>query len=243
MLILKIHQFILDILFPINCISCRKEGQWLCEICQTRIKTRDEHFCPICEKVITPDGRTCLACKKKNALNGLVVASSYVQVPIANAVHLFKYRFVTDLHLPLGSLLVNVLRKTEIPLPDVITAVPLHQRRLRWRGFNQSALLAKHLSTHLLPQDIIEFDENILVRKRYTTPQMGLRDYQARQQNISDAFSVRDQQNIQGKTVLLVDDIATTGSTLFECARVLKNAGAKEVFAVVIARQETKTHN
>ena len=197
-------------------------------------------MCPICEKMITPDGQTCLACKKKSSLDGMVVAASYSQFQISKAVHLFKYRFVDDLHVPLGNLFVNVLRKTELPLPNIITPVPLHKRRLRWRGFNQSALLAKHLADNLLPQNKISFDENILIRNRYTSPQMKIKDHISRKQNIAGAFSLSPNAEIKNKTVLLVDDIATTGSTLFECAKILKEAGASEVFAIVIARQETK---
>lgn len=237
---LKTNAFVLDILFPIHCLGCKKEGVWLCEACLSSIKLQDEHFCPICEKMITPDGRTCLACKRKSSLDGLIVASSYAQFPVANAVHLFKYRFVSDLHLPLGNLLIKVLQKTEFPLPNMILPVPLHPRRLRWRGFNQSALLAKYLATNLLPQTDIPFTENFLLRNRYTTPQMSINNYKSRKLNIANAFSILPNSDIQNKTILLVDDIATTGSTLFECARVLKTAGAQEVFAIVIARQETQ---
>jgi len=236
----KVHALILDILFPIHCVACKREGAWLCEACLSSIRLQNEHLCPICEKMITPDGRTCLACKKKNHLDGLLVASSYAQFPIANAVHLFKYRFVSELHVPLGKLLVKVLQKTELPLPNIILPVPLHPRRLRWRGFNQSSLLAKNLAAHLLPQNIIPFNENILVRKRYTTPQMGIRNYGDRKQNIAGAFLLSPEADIKNKIILLVDDVATTGSTLFECAKVLKAAGATEVFAIVVARQETK---
>jgi len=247
MLIKKIHKFILDTLFPIHCLSCGKENQWLCETCQSKIKVRDEQVCPVCEKMLTPDGRTCLACKnpphqqaKKNYLDGLVVASSYAQFPIANATALFKYRFVSDMHVPLGNLLAKVLRKTDFPLPDIILPVPLHKRRLRWRGFNQSALLAKHLASNLLPQNIIPFNESILTRSRYTLPQMKISDYQHRKQNIAGAFMLSPGADVKNKTILLVDDIATTGSTIFECAKVLKAGGAQAVFAIVVARQETK---
>jgi ComF family protein len=240
----EINKFILDILFPVHCIGCKKEGFWICDTCLSHIKIRDEHYCPICERMITPDGKICLSCKnpsrrrtKRISLDGLIVASSYAQFPIANAVHLFKYRFVSDLHIPLGNLLVKVLQKTETPLPDVIIPVPLHKRRLRWRGFNQSFLLAKYLSQNLLPQNIISLDEKILIRSRYTTPQMGIKDCDSRQINIANAFSISPDADIKNKTFLLVDDIATTGSTIFECAKVLKNGGAKEVFAVVVARQ------
>ncbi|NTW27198.1 MAG: ComF family protein [Candidatus Moranbacteria bacterium] len=246
LIITKINKFILDILFPIKCISCGKENEWLCESCQARIKIRDEHVCGICERVITPDGRTCLACKKiankksqGGAIDGFIVASSYLQFPIASAVHLFKYRFIRDLHIPLGNLLVRVLQKTEIPLPDIIVSVPLHHRRLRWRGFNQASLLAKHLAMNLLTHNIIPFDEDLLIRNRHTSPQMRISDYKFRKLNIADAFSILPNSDIKNKTILLVDDIATTGSTIFECAKVLKAAGAKEVFAIVVARQET----
>lgn len=232
--------FVLDILFPVHCLGCKKEGHWFCKKCSSGISISREHFCPVCERVITPDGRTCLNCKKKNALAGLIIASTYTQFPIANAIHLFKYRFVADLHVPLGELLVNVLQHTEIPLPEIIIPVPLHKRRLRWRGFNQSALLAKYVASHLLSQNILTFSEDILLRRRHTPPQMEVRSHAARKLNIANAFTIFADASVANKTILLVDDVATTGSTLFECAKVLKKAGAKEVFAIVVARQETK---
>lgn len=236
----KFREFILDILFPINCISCKKEGTWLCEACFGKIKFTSEQVCGVCEKKITPDGRTCIPCKKKSSLDGLIVATSYLEPSVSRAVHLYKYNFISDLHVTLGDLFVSAMRKTDIPLPEVIIPVPLHRRRLRWRGFNQSTLLANHLATNLLPGTILAVDETLLVRNRYTTPQMGIKDYKNRQQNIAGAFSVSNPANVKGKTFLLVDDIATTGSTIFQCAQILKDAGASEVFAIVIARQETK---
>jgi ComF family protein len=155
-------------------------------------------------------------------------------------VHLYKYRFVPDLHKQLGNLMTQALQKTELPIADIIIPIPLHPRRLRWRGFNQSALLAKYVAENLLPQNRLALDENILIRNRYTPPQMGINDYKNRQQNIENAFSVVNPEQIKNKIVLLIDDIATTGSTIFECARVLKKSGAAEVYAAVIARQETK---
>lgn len=243
----KANEFLLDTFFPIHCISCKEEGFWLCEKCLSRIKFSNEQVCGVCEKAITPDGRTCLPCKKlphrqpgKSLPDGLIVASSYAEALISESVHLFKYRFIHDLHRPLGDLLVKILQKTDLPLPDLIIPVPLHKRRLRWRGFNQSSLLANHLASNLLPGTTLNINENSLVRNRYTSPQMKVKDYANRQRNIADAFSVRDKKEVSDKIILLVDDITTTGSTIFECAKVLKNAGAREVFAIVIARQETK---
>ena len=160
-----LRKLIFDILFPINCISCGKEDQWICEDCFSHIFIQNEHLCGICEKVSTPDGRTCQKCKKKSALDALVVAVSYADSTITKAVHFYKYRFIPDLHVQLGKLIIKALQKTDLPLADIIIPVPLHPRRLRWRGFNQSELLAKHISFNLLPNTQLDLDEKILIRK------------------------------------------------------------------------------
>ena len=236
----KLHKFVLDTLFPVTCILCKKEDEWICENCFSHIFTQNEHVCGICEKVTTPDGRTCQKCKKKSALSALVVATSYANSSIAKAVHFYKYRFIPDLHIQLGNLIVKSLQKTDLPLADIIIPVPLHPRRLRWRGFNQSELLAKYSSANLLPNTCIDLDGKTLIRKKYTPPQMKISNYQHRKQNMQGAFHVINSEKIKNKTILLIDDIVTTGSTIFECAHVLKNSGAKEVYAAVIARQEIK---
>ena len=153
------YKLILDILFPITCISCGKEDEWICQDCLSNIFIKNEHVCGICEKVITPDGKTCLACKKKSALGALITAVSYKNPTVAQAVHFYKYRFIPDLHIQLGNLMIKAIQKTDLPLPDIIIPIPLHPRRLRWRGFNQSALLAKHISLKLLPGTEILMDE------------------------------------------------------------------------------------
>ena len=237
----KINTFILDVLFPIKCLSCKKEGEWFCQNCLGKMKIQTEDFCGICEKKISPDGRTCFACKKKTSLDAFLSACSYQQTEISKAVHLFKYRFIADLHLPLADLLISKMQKNDLPLPDIIIPIPLHSRRLRWRGFNQAELLANHFAKNLLPATELKTDSNILLRNRYTKPQMEIRDYHSRKTNISNAFTVSSEVSVKNKTILLIDDIATTGSTIFECAKILKEAGAKEVFALVIARQETKS--
>ncbi|MBA4319189.1 MAG: hypothetical protein C0412_12380 [Flavobacterium sp.] len=157
-------------------------------------------------------------------------------------VHLYKYRFAEDLHVPLGKLLIKAILQAEIPIPDYIIPIPLHPRRLRWRGFNQAQLLAEYLGANLTPGLPIPFLNNLLLRQKYTHPQMEIKNYSQRQKNMANAFALNKENEslITGKNVLLVDDIATTGSTLFECARILKMAGAQSVFGVVIARQEFK---
>jgi ComF family protein len=190
--------------------------------------------------MLTPDGRTCQSCKRESPLSAFVPATSYHEFCVSKAIHLFKYRFVQDLSTPLAELLTLALQKTELPIPELIIPIPLHQRRLRWRGFNQAALLAEYVSKNLLLADEIKYSQNILIRSRYTYPQMKIKDFQGRSKNISGAFFVADKNAIKNKNILLIDDVATTGSTIFECASVLKAAGAGEIYATVIARQEVK---
>lgn len=195
--------------------------------------------CPVCEKVITESGFICKECARNApAIDGMVVAVPYIAQNTAHIVSLYKYRFVRDLHIPLGALILRALRVHPLPAPHLIIPVPLHPRRKRWRGFNQSELLASYISTNLSKDSTIPMHSDILLRKRYTPPQMKIKNYSERKENIQQAFSLNNAMAIQEKTILLIDDIATTGSTLSECARVLKQHGAKKVYAAVISRQE-----
>jgi competence protein ComFC len=235
-------KFTLDTLFPISCISCNKPGEWLCQKCFSKINLKNEQVCPYCEKKITPDGRTCFDCRKKYGLDGLLVASTYQNKIVSHAIHLYKYRFVEDFFCSLGNIMLKVIKNSELPLPDLIIPIPLHPRRLRWRGFNQSEMLAEHLSQKIAPGFPIALKNDIIERARYTQPQMKIRNQSQRKKNIENAFRVarNKMKSLKNKRILLVDDITTTGATLFECARTLKKSGAREVFAVVIARQGYK---
>jgi competence protein ComFC len=236
----KAKKFILDILFPISCLGCGKPEEWLCGDCLSRIPLKFDQVCPVCENKITPDGRTCFTCRGKTSLAGLLASTSYKFEIVAAAVHNLKYRMAKSFDVPLGAIMVKSYLTSGFPLPDIIIPVPLHKRRLRWRGFNQAELLANYLGQNLAPGFEIPVIGNLLARKKYTGPQMGIKNYFRRKENLKDAFTIANNSLLNNKTVLLVDDIATTGTTLFECAKTLKQNGAKVVFAVVIARQEYK---
>lgn len=148
------------------------------------------------------------------------------------AIQRFKYSSETHLASALGGLLSS-FAKTILPHPEgfVMVPVPLHKRRLRERGFNQSFLLAKVVSSELeTPLDCLTF-----IRKRDTKSQTGLRRKE-RKRNVANAFSVTSAAIFKGKKVLLVDDVITTGHTLNECAKVLKKSGALEVLCLALAR-------
>ncbi|HBI16803.1 MAG TPA: hypothetical protein DDY52_01415 [Candidatus Moranbacteria bacterium] len=240
---MDIKKFILDMVFPIYCISCHQEGVWFCDKCFQKLIFKTEQTCPICKKIIVPNGEICFDCKYQNNIDGILVSSFYrkkkEKTMVAKLIHYYKYRFISSIGQILGKVLEKSILNSTLPLPEIIIPVPLHPRRLRWRGFNQSAILAHYLGENLTPGFSIPVYSDILARNRYTQPQMEIKDKQKRVINAQNAFSLNPKENskIKGKTIFLVDDIATTGSTLFECARVLKEGGAKKVYGVVLARQ------
>lgn len=252
----KIKGFILDTLFPISCVSCGENGIWLCEPCLQKISLLSFQLCPKCERIITEKGRLCNFCKHAGCpLDGMIAATRYKENNLFKLIRLFKYNFAEDLHIPLGRLLVKIILKNNLALPDIIIPIPLHKRRLRWRGFNQSELLAKYVSANLTPGFSIPVFSDLIIRQKYTPPQMKIKKYSARRKNMQDAFEINKKSviangdingglyrsngnSLKGKKILLIDDICTTGATLFECAKILKLAGAKQVSAAIIARQE-----
>jgi ComF family protein len=148
---------------------------------------------------------------------------------IRSAIHQFKYSYVRDLAVPLGEMLVSYWREMPVEV-DVIVPVPLHIRRLRERGYNQSALLAQHLGTSLR----IRVDCDCLRRSRYTVSQTQL-DAQERSRNVQGAFACVGR-GVDGGRVLLVDDVCTTGATRGACCRALQEGGAASVWALTVAR-------
>jgi len=228
---LKIFNFTLDAIVPKRCFGCGIFDTWICDSCHSTLPLLTEQNCPICKKVITPLGETCVKCKKTTAVDGVFIVSSYDYDLLKTLIHNFKYKFIKNLSNPLGLLIAQGLMNSHIPLPDLIIPVPLHKRRLHWRGFNQSELLAKSIGL------TITIDSESLIRKKYTTSQVKVKSKEKRINNLKNAFEIIDETNIKNKTILLIDDVITTGTTISECAQTLKNAGARKVTAIVLARE------
>ncbi len=237
---LKVKEHVLDTLFPLRCLGCQTKGTWLCSICQGQLIPRLEQRCPQCQRHITPTGEICFACRDSvnPALDGIFVASSYRLPLLAHLLHTFKYRFIPDLAQPLGGFLAQALLQNSLTLPDTIIPVPLHSRRLRFRGFNQSELLAREISETLTPGLSLPLLCDTLLRTRFTKPQMKTTSREERLANLKNAFALAEGKatTIKGKYLWLIDDVAATGTTLEECATVLKRHGAKTVFGIVVAR-------
>jgi len=150
---------------------------------------------------------------------------------IREAVHQFKYKNFRAISSVLAGLLRDYM--TDYPLPaDVLVPVPLHPKRLRERGYNQSGMLAAGLG-NLTGLPVIN---DSLVRKRYTLPQARTTSVEERRSNVASLFTCSDNR-LRGKRVLLIDDVATSGATLNACARALKNSGAVSVWGLVLARE------
>lgn len=242
---MNIKKSILDVIFPIRCISCSRYDKWVCKKCLDKVILQKEQLCPICKKIPNLNGEVCFSCKEARGIDAILVASFYRQAKkktlLAELIHYYKYRFAVAIGRSLGRILKKSILSSSLPLPDIIIPIPLHPRRLRWRGFNQSLIMAQYLGENLTPGFVIPVSDNLLLRNRYTKPQMEIKNRRQRKINVNNAFSIDTKGlkklPLKNKIVLLVDDVATTGSTLIECAKVLKKSGAKKVFAVVLARQ------
>ncbi len=229
----SIKNFILDILFPIQCVGCSKEGKWLCEDCFKLIKLNQKTQCPICGRTFYL-GKTCPKCQRKTRLAGLIVACSYNNEILQEAIRAFKFSFVKDLARPLSRLLIGRLEDLDFNLESshfFLTFIPLHKRRLHWRGFNQAEALANSLASHYKISVL-----SLLLRIRSTIPQSLVKDKVKRGKNIKNVFYCQNRELVKGRKIIIVDDVCTTASTLRECARILSRAGAKEVWGLVLAR-------
>lgn len=234
----------LDLIFPIECLSCSAEGEWLCAHCFRKIAIAERYRCFACGKE-TSFGRVCSDCRPNFDLAGVWQAADYEQELLAGLIKTFKYKFVKDLDQVLAKVLIRFLknifsRATEAQAPKILSniseiiimPVPLHPKRLRWRGFNQAALLARPAAAHFN----LRINETSLARNKNTAPQTKFNG-QERKNNVSLCFSLAGgPEVIKDKYIILIDDVITTGSTLNECAKVLKQNGAKEVWGLAVAK-------
>ena len=222
-------------LFPSFCLLCRRRGPWLCIDCQSTLGLQP-HFLCLCTKPtkLTAPGR-CPRCAQTK-LSGLINALSYENKKVQRVLYCFKYEpLLRELAKPLAQLIFDQLRLAEYQLPAndyILVPMPLHRRRLKWRGFNQAELLAKELCI-LFGYPLIS---NCLVRTKATKPQVNLTKQQ-RLENLRGAFALQNAAALKAKNVLLIDAVYTSGASMQEAARILLNNGAHSVLGLVLARQ------
>jgi ComF family protein len=230
----KIKNFLLDFFFPKFCFGCGREGSYLCPDCQSILEISQYQYC-LCQKPNRlPTGGKCPKCRSKK-LDGLYFAIDYQNILIKKLIQGFKYNpFIKELAGTLTSLIITHFQLLDNK-PDfsnsILVPIPLNEKRLRWRGFNQAGEIAQGLAKFLK----IPVARNCLTRIKNNHPQVKLAA-EERKENIKDIFICQNQKEICGKKIFLVDDVYTTGATMEEAALILKKAGAKEVWGVVVAR-------
>jgi len=225
----------LSLLYPPRCLVCSRLGEsGLCASCAAQIIPVTAPFCSVCGQTLAPDDGGCADCRRRRPAFIRARAVGAYDGVLRHAIHQFKYRDRPQLAIPLGLLLTAYAREQAAVLNglqfDALLPVPMHPVRQRIRGYNQSERLARVLSQDLS----LLLSTNALVRVRPTRPQVGL-SAEARRTNLRGAFAVKRTEWVSGKTLLLVDDVVTSGSSLYECSVTLKAAGAKAVYALTLA--------
>ena len=228
-------------LLPVHCAGCG-ESLWgdpipfFCDPCWSTIRPISDPSCPRCDCPFNSEfalrfsaEHRCVNCRTRPPSYTQAWTLYPYQSPLKEAIGLFKYRSKIALARPIANLMSAALRS--VPHIDIIIPVPLHSTRLREREYNQSLLLAQHLSHHFH----IPLIYTALIRTRLTAPQTSLKR-KDRLKNLRQSFLVTSSQLIGGKSILLVDDVFTTGTTVNECAKTLRKAGSGNVYVVTLAR-------
>lgn len=219
---------ICHLFLPNRCLFCRKPLGALekaCSLCETYIRRINPEICSLCEK-------TSCSCEIQNNYFDALVSAFYYEDEVANAI--LDLKFHDNLHnaKKLSYYLLEVLEKKNMEEEaDLLIPVPLYQKDFFKRGYNQSEELAKHLSKRLKKP----MNKEVLIKTRATKKQHHL-TAKERKYNLKEAFMVTEPQQIREKTILLIDDVFTTGSTMKECSQILKENGAKKIIALTVAK-------
>lgn len=217
-------------LFPPHCVSCGKGGAFFCRKCHHKLIYLQAPLCVRCSKPISA-GIVCSKCQSQTwDIDGICSVFKYGGA-IRQAIIQFKYQNIKALADPLSYFLAEYLRQRDLSF-DVIIPVPIHKRRLRERGYNQSSLLAQRIS-RMTRTPVVE---GALIRTKHTPSQAKSDSVDQRRKNIRNAFKCVGR-DISGKRILLIDDVCTSGSTLNSCATSLKAAGATSVWGLTLAKE------
>jgi ComF family protein len=238
---MNLFRRLLDVMLPTRCSYCNSSVgdskiPFFCSSCWSDFAVLAGPLCPQCgrqfespETLTNSPAHRCRECRDHAPLFDQALSVGYFEGPLREAIHQFKYRPCKSLGRPIADWMAARLFPPDSI--DLVLPVPLHRTRLRERGFNQAVLIAARLAEHFsLP---LCYDN--LIRLRSTRPQVELSG-EERKKNVSGAFGLVRADDVAGRSILLVDDVFTTGATMNECSRVLKKEGALRVFALTAAR-------
>ena len=226
-------KFLLDLFFPIECMGCQTQGYFVCETCANSCMDAAELSCPSC-KLKSPVGSTHPGCQTPHLLDGIFAPLSYKNPLTKSAVKNLKYKNVRKLSVALANILGQKIMENFADYVKnnrfAILPVPLHEKRQKYRGYNQSELIAQELAK------ILHLEcRNLLVRSRETKDQTKLARHE-RFENVTGAFALKGGEGVRGKNFILVDDVSTTGATLIEAGKALKRKGAGIVWGMAVAK-------
>ena len=229
---------LLDFLFPRKCLGCDQIGDhYFCSQCLNLVSLEPERICPLCGQ-FSIGGLSHSGCVRPRGLDGLTSVFAYQGV-MKKAIKKLKYKFISDLATDLVELFLSFCGEDKVFSRLVrkknlfFVPIPLHPARRRWRGFNQAELLGKMISDNLA----VSFLPDLLIRIKKTQPQIGL-SKQSRKKNMGGAFAINKnaKRQIANAQLILFDDVWTSGATLMEATKVLKNAGSQKVWGLTLAR-------
>lgn len=239
--LLFIGWVISDLLFPRQCENCmkvmdHKNRTYLCATCYQSIRWVSDYACSGCAGIFqgieSSEPWFCQSCKNEKRAYDSCVAVSLYEGCIKNLIQKFKFSKAEYLAHTLQFIFIkNIPKRIQEASADLILSVPLHPLKLKERGFNQSLYFAQIFSRNFW----IPLLTKGLHRIKYSTGQT-LQDKKSRIENIRDSFRVPHPEKIKGQKIILVDDVMTTGATVQECSKMLKNAGAKSITILVLAR-------
>jgi ComF family protein len=245
----RLCESLFAVLFPSDCRICGEpltniSRLPVCRECLSAILPLEDGLCTVCsERIFSPyalssaEGPRCGLCRRMEPLFARAVAYGSYEGGLRELIHLLKYGGVRPAANVLGRMLAEAIAKLgpELSGEILLIPVPLHRAKLRQRGFNQAELAARAAFKCSAYRDRLRLATGILMRKRETASQIGLTRHQ-RRENLRGAFEVKHAEAIKGREILLVDDVYTTGSTVSECSRVLRRAGAAKVWVATVAR-------
>lgn len=219
-----------ELVYPGRCVHCRRLGSYFCQNCRSQTVAVGDDICIRCGQ---PTSRrcTCHFCQTTppdplRAMRGVVFYGGSID----SAIQALKYEDLKQLAAPLAIYLIDYLENHPIPF-DALVPVPLHPDRLTIRGYNQSDLLAERVGK----ARSIPVRTDLIIRTRDTKPQVHLKRSE-RLENVHQAFEPAQAAALDGETILLIDDVCTTGATLIACAEALQLAGAGDIWALTVAR-------
>lgn len=209
---------ILKLLFPEKCVGCKKVGSLLCELCLQKTKSAE-----------------------RETARHITAVFDYREPTIKRALWELKYSKKKNIGKIVGEYMyeskleeIADIKIFSIGLPIIVTPVPLSKKRLKERGYNQAEIIAKSFIKNA-PEKLFVLRTDLIIKKKDTLAQARIKNRKERLANISGAFTLVKEDEVKGRTIIVIDDITTTGGTITEIIKLLKDAGAKKVVGFAVA--------